>query len=570
MSAFNGAAASPFGLSLVPASVCPEIATLAAPATSISKSAGALSSAGRVNTLTAQSPQHISPVGVKEETFGGQLFNKVIVTPRLQAFGFVLSTRVFTVDVWNSFLDSSQILVAINVTGQGGLLIGNAFALPTDFGPFQDRTYQATLPGLDPATQINNDAVWVFQSGIGGADVLVTGTRVVIWSAEPDWSTLPTERTEYFTQVMRAYGDNEQRVQLRKWPRTRFRFVSLPTLRKHTAYVQALLLGWQALVYGVPFWPDAQPLQLLVNAGAFTLTLDTTHRRFASEGIVMIWRDVMTMEALSVQSVTNTTVVLSTPTTQQWLADGQTYVVPVLLGRLPGTVDVSQIINTVAEYPVEFECNADTILAPSASWPTQYKGFNVFDIEPNADIDRKFAATRSLTRFDGNTGVITQIDRSGVPTVKADSFAWLMDGRAEVDLYRQWVAATRGALTPFWVPTWNADLEMNVDTAANATTLVITHSGFTLYCFNYRPYLCFIMPDATKYFRKVLASVDNGATETLTLDAGVPVLMPAASTMISYLLFCRMANDDPELTWENRDCAEAVFDFVELPQEEPA
>jgi hypothetical protein len=40
--------------------------------------------------------------------------------------------------------------------------------------------------------------------------------------------------------------------------------------------------------------------------------------------------------------------------------------------------------------------------------------------------------------------------------------------------------------------------------------------------------------------------------------------------MVSFLALCRLAADEPELTWHNRDLAEAVLDFVELPKEVPA
>ncbi len=55
----------------------------------------------------------------------------------------------------------------------------------------------------------------------------------------------------------------------------------------------------------------------------------------------------------------------------------------------------------------------------------------------------------------------------------------------------------------------------------------------------------------------------------LTLDTSIGVLIPKA-TMVSFLTLCRLAVDDPELAWHNRDLAEVVLDFVELPKEVPA
>jgi hypothetical protein len=63
-----------------------------------------------------------------------------------------------------------------------------------------------------------------------------------------------------------------------------------------------------------------------------------------------------TVEALSIQSVGPTSITLTAPTTQAWAADGRTYVVPLLTGRLPDEVIPSRVNNTVAELDAEFEC----------------------------------------------------------------------------------------------------------------------------------------------------------------------------------------------------------------------
>jgi hypothetical protein len=285
---------------------------------------------------------------------GSELFEKVIITPREKKLGFVLSANLFTVDVWNTFRETLRTMVRIDIAGGGGTLIDNPFGVPLVFGAMQSRQFQATVP-QDGDAQIQNMVIFVF-SGIGGTDLLVTGTRITVFSPDPDWAEPIRERAEYLTEIMNAYADKEQRVQLRKNPRTRLRYKVLTLDVRDTAALHALLWGWQGRIYGVPFWPDAQPLLANVSIGATLIQVDTALRRFTAGGLMMLWRDMHTVEALSIQSVAAGSITLTAPTTQSWSADGRTYVVPLLTGRLPDEASVSRMNNSVAELDAEFEC----------------------------------------------------------------------------------------------------------------------------------------------------------------------------------------------------------------------
>jgi predicted phosphodiesterase len=87
-----------------------------------------------------------------------------------------------------------------------------------------------------------------------------------------------------------------------------------------------------------------------------------------------------------------------------------------------------------------------------------------------------------------------------------------------------------------------------------------------------RRYLAFIPTDGTaNVYRKVTASVDNGdGTETLTLDTSTGKAFPMASTQVSFLVFARLASDEPEIHWISTDLATAILEVEEIPAEVPA
>jgi hypothetical protein len=203
--------------------------------------------------------------------------------------------------------------------------------------------------------------------------------------------------------------------------------------------------------------------------------------------------------------------------------------------------------------------------------PTVYQGFDVFEVEPSHVNDREFTHRRSMARLDSRTGKLRARDRSGVAVVRPGGFVWLLDGRTEIQTYRDFIAARRGALVPVWVPTWNRDLEMDTDLSAGNVNLSISKIGYTKFMFPTaaRRHIAFLLADGTRHYRRITGASEGGSNEVLTLDSSIGVLIPKA-TMVSLLTLCRLAKDEPELTWHNRDLAEAVLDFVELPKEVPA
>lgn len=201
---------------------------------------------------------------------------------------------------------------------------------------------------------------------------------------------------------------------------------------------------------------------------------------------------------------------------------------------------------------------------------TQYNGFGVLEVEPSFD-DPQSKYVRSNFRLDSKTGAIRTLDRTGVAVVEPHGFRWVMDGRVEVQAYRDFLSGQLGACVPFWVPSWRNDLVLSQDVPANSASFLIKRSSYTKFQFSAksRRYIAVIMPDRTKYYRKITTAVDGTNTESITLDSGVPVIMPQA-TVISFLSLVRLSFDDPQLMWHNSNLAEVTLDFTELPLEVPA
>src|SRR6267378_4126929 len=118
----------------------------------------------------AVSISHQNLSGERVEMFGGQLFEKVIVIPRVKVLGFVLTATQFAVEVWNAFRDVDQTLQSITISGVGGLTFPDPYGVPLIYAALGSRIYQATVPSSG-AAQIDQMVVFAFLSGVSGADL---------------------------------------------------------------------------------------------------------------------------------------------------------------------------------------------------------------------------------------------------------------------------------------------------------------------------------------------------------------------------------------------------------------
>lgn len=514
---------------------------------------------------------HRSPIGFYQELFGGRLFERVIVIPRVKALGFVLSATQFQVEVWNAFRNSDQILTAIVLTGTGGVIITDPYGEPLVFGALDSYVYQATMPSAGPA-QIDQDVVFTFESGIEGADLQITGSRVTVFSVAPDWSQGIKESISFLTDVLVAYNDNEQRRALRQFPRRGMKYRALALNARDAAGMESLLWGWQNQPYGVPWWQDSTPLVSDTPPGSFVIPCDTVDRQFAVGGIVIIWVDEYTFEALTIGELDDVSITVTSPTQNSWKAGLSTLVMPCLLARLGNSVKVDRLWSGADSIDLEFAGESgQPAPRPSVSLPT-YKGFPVFEQSPNwiSDLNRTY--NRSLGVLDPKIGPIAVIDKGGTPVIGQD-FPWYLESHAAVTRLRAFLLGQFGQLSPFWVPTWDQDLVLAQNVVSTDSGIRIASEFYTRFFFpsKARRYLAFIPTDGSgNVYAKVTGAADNGdGTEILTLEAPTGKNFSKDTTQISFLTLARLASDESEIEWFSNDLAQSSLTFQEVPREVP-
>jgi hypothetical protein len=132
-----------------------------------------------------------------------------------------------------------------------------------------------------------------------------------------------------------------------------------------------------------------------------------------------------------------------------------------------------------------------------------------------------------------------------------------------------WYDAVLGALTPSWVPSYQADLVPAVSVGPADTELVIEAMEYTTRSFplTARRRLALIpSTGGAVTARTVTASVDNlDGTETLTLNAAAGATITAGYGLLSFLRLMCLADDPVTLEWSHLGHAHTTLGFREEP-----
>lgn len=210
--------------------------------------------------------------------------------------------------------------------------------------------------------------------------------------------------------------------------------------------------------------------------------------------------------------------------------------------------------------------------AESSSWPDsyRYRDTDVWPYEPDRAADVKTIWRRSLHHRDSPPGINAAWDRAAVPLLSRDARRFPFTDREALDEFIWLLERRFGRLVPFWFPTWNRDLQMSANLPQGEIELQIQDIGYSAGPFQNaaRRHLAFIISEAEHYYREVIdATPGDPGEEILTLESPLPVTLDKDRTLICYLIYGRLATDEPGLTWQTVQVAEGVLDTEEIPIE---
>ena len=198
---------------------------------------------------------------------------------------------------------------------------------------------------------------------------------------------------------------------------------------------------------------------------------------------------------------------------------------------------------------------------------TSYLGFDVLMAPPNTRDEVQETFRRSVAQNDPGLGLVDRWARDSAPQVDR-SYLWTCTTRSEIAQLKAWLNVRCGQAIPFWLPTGRRDLLLAADIGAAATTFAVINTGYTQFAFQHKARRHVAFLTASPLLRAITSASDVGATEQLGLSSAPDALVPA-STLVSYLVLCRLATDAPTIIYHSDSKAECTLPYVEIPEETP-
>lgn len=373
----------------------------------------------------------------------------------------------------------------------------------------------------------------------------------------PDGAVL--ERLEWRTDVLTAFDGTEQRVKIRSLPRRSFEY-AVTVSGADRRRMEAALFQWQGRAFAVPVWMDGELLASPVSAGGFSVPADTATRDYHAGGLAILLSSPNAFEIVEIDTVEASSLTLARALVSSWPVGAEVY--PVRICYVPDEVRLGRFTGDTAYGRMRFD--VDEASEYAAASETLYRAYPVLELAPNwvQDIEQTYAIKRST--FDPGVGRQFREIESNVPAL-VQTHRWLLDGRAELGGFREWLYARAGRLSAFWLPTWAQDLELVATVGSSALTIDVAHCDYTDRIAQGigRRDIRIETSTGTVYYRRIASSTEVSASvERLTIDSALgAALAPSDVRAISYMALARLDADAAEISWSRWDLGEAALNI---------
>lgn len=475
-------------------------------------------------------------------------FEKLHSYPALIELGNLLATVIRDIEVYSSFRDTVQTLDTATNNAGTGITFENLPTLPANIPPNNGLIFQVQI---STQGQPSIDGTLDFTTSLYPLSIAITGERVVMLSYEPEGPI--RETLEFLTDILRSANGKEQRIRVRNYPRQIFDYnFKIPDDAERRRF-ETFLYQWHPEIFGVPVWFESKRLTAAVTSGATTLYLDTAYSDFREGGLLIVWQDYLTFDALEIDTITASSITTTSPVTRSYSA--RTKVMPLRTGITKQEISGDKFPVDLATTEIKFYIIDNEVDIGDTSAFSTHNGKVMFD-DPNW-IPREtntYTLKNLIHRIDNLIGSAIQFsDWLNSHPITSKGF-FCRNPQATWEM-RQVLHALAGRQKSFYIPTFYEDLVINT-TLANGTALMdIDNMGYADFIDGNEPNksLYIVLNDGTIITRQVeSASVIDSTTERLVVDSNwTSDILVSEIRRVSLLTLGRFARDTFEISHNN-------------------
>ncbi len=498
---------------------------------------------------------------VKARSFADDYYGHIHIRPNPLNLGAVSTTMYRDVEVWNAFLDRSELLSTIGEVNTVGVTLLDQPDPPTTFGILESRVYRVKVDG-DGNPVIAAEFQFNFASE--QPTLLVTGSRAIVMPYLHNWRNPVKDTLEGKTDIMIAKDGTEQRVQLRSRPRRYVEYLYTVQGNEKQRIKNDL---WQAQARRtiIPLFIDPVELSESISAGATNIPVVTTqYRDFDTDESLAIITDGITSEVFEIDQDGGTFFIPKYPLALAWTKHTKVY--PARLAALQDKQPVPTLTGTVSEFTVRYEILGDVGARGEAPYFDVYDGAAVSGYEPNwrAPVDPSF--TRELRRLDSGLAdpVIDDYHDQQSSVTKQ---LYTTHGRLSTRERMFW-ASIEGRWTN-WEPTWESDITVIEEITEFDTILKVANAHHTSAYGPGHEDIRIQLWNGDVLYRGVTGIGEVGSVqENITIDSALgQTVQPGGIQRISYMQKVRANSDSIEMVWLTPEVMEVTVTYKGVPKE---
>ena len=375
-----------------------------------------------------------------------------------------------------------------------------------------------------------------------------------VWTFEPNWTNSVTETFEWNTRILKSVTGAEQRSALRALPWITYEF-AVAVEGAMRQYLDQMLITHGAALWYLPLFHEACVLDADAPIGSTVLSGgDFLNQLWLRAGAVVCLMNGNSRqyEVIEIASRTNTTLTPTAPiASRDWPAGTMAF--PCVIARLTDQPELTHRSSSLATAEIKFQlASLSTPLFFSQDPPventmllTQFRGWQVFDFEPEWSEAPKLRYDRSLIEFSNGRGFPIVADEAARAFTMLEH-QWVLSGRLEHVAFIRSLQYLRGRARPVWVPTYADDLTLAAPIASGASTITVSANGYyaTGGARDDRRYIMIETDDGDRMFREITSVASAGNNHTLGVSPAITKAVSVDQVVrISFLILCRLNHD---------------------------
>lgn len=494
-------------------------------------------------------------------SFFNDWYNRIHFIPTKLELGNLLSDQSRDVILWNAYLISVEI-ESFTMENADGIAATEPDVTPFFALPLSQSKYIVTVQTEGPPT-IAASMVWSIDGVV--YTLPITGRRTVVWPFEPNWASPLDETLEWLTYVESSFDRTEQRFAGRADPRRILEY-NAQIVHKHSQLFENTMFGWSDRLFAVPLW---QEKALLGEPGAVigdtVLNLNTEDKSFAAGSLLVLFSSPTSYEAVEIDSVTSSDVMLVKGLEQAWPAGTPVY--PVIVARMEQATATNRIAEDKVELPVRFTGSpAETeVRIPDIAAPVTEGGVEVFTEGTNWGSPMTVGYQTDYRVIDSDKGVFALRQRADWPMITR-GHEWLLKSASEATELRAFFGRRRGRLVPAWIPSATVDFTLLEPATLSEKILTVSNNDYGQFVNKHpaRRHVLIQLRGGTNLFREIDSYTDNGdgtALLGLLTEVGQNI-DPAQIRRISFIGLYRMASDAVTFSWKTSEVAVVQTSFT--------